>query len=249
MFASTEEVAALSKVASEYGGMHISHMRDEADHLLDSVKETIAIGELGGLPTQITHHKAVGKAQWGLSEQSLALVDAARARGVDVTIDHYPYTASHTGTAALFPPWVQEGGKDKMLARLADPAQRKRAQADVAKSIEFNRGGGNPKNIQFSTCGFDKTLNGKTLADATRMAGREVTFDNAAETAIEIQEKGGCSAVYHAIGEEDVRRIMQHPAAMVASDGGVVAFGEGVPHPRNYGTFPRALGYYVRELR
>jgi dihydroorotase/N-acyl-D-amino-acid deacylase len=248
MFASTEEVAALGQVASEYGGMHISHMRDEADHLLDSVKETIAIGEQGGLPTQVTHHKAVGKAQWGMTEQSLALVDEARKRGVDVTVDQYPYTASHTGTAALFPPWVQEGGKDKMLARLADPEQRARARDDVAKSIELNRGGGDPKNIQFSTCGFDESLNGKTLADATTMAGREVTFANAADTAIEIQEKGGCSAVYHAIGEEDVQRIMQHPAAMIGSDGGVVPFGEGVPHPRNYGTFPRVLGRYVREL-
>ena len=248
MFASTEEVAELGKVAAEYGGMHISHMRNEAEKLLDSVSETIAIGERGGLPTQLTHHKAVGKAHWGMSEQSLALVDEARARGVDVTIDQYPYTASHTGTAALFPPWVQEGGKDKMLERLADPAQRPRAREDVAKSIEHNRGGGDPKNIQFTVCKFDPSLSGKTLADATRLAGREVTFSNAAETAIEIQEKGGCSAIYHAIGEEDVLRIMAHPATMIASDGGIVPFGEDVPHPRNYGTFPRVLGRYVREL-
>ena len=247
MFASTEEVAALGKVASEYGGMHISHMRDEAAGLLDSVKETIAIGELGGLPTQITHHKAIGKAQWGLSEQTLALVDEARGRGVDVTIDHYPYTASQTGTGALFPPWAQEGGREKMLERLADPAQRARARDDVAARIEFDRGGGDPKNVQFSLCEFDTSLNGKTLADATRLAGREVTFANAAETAIEIHEKGGCRTVYHAIGEQDVQRIMQHPAAMVASDGGVLPLGEGVPHPRNYGTFPRVLGHYVRE--
>jgi dihydroorotase/N-acyl-D-amino-acid deacylase len=249
MFAPTEEVAELGKVAAEYGGMHVSHMRNEADGLLDSVKETIAIGEMGGLPTQITHHKAVGKAQWGLSEQSLALVDEARRRGVDVTIDQYPYTASHTGTAALFPPWVQEGGREKMLARLADPEQRPKVRQAVADSIENNRGGGDPKNIQFTVCRFDASLSGKTLADATRAAGREVNFANAAETAIEIQEKGGCSAVYHAIGEEDVLRIMAHPAAMVASDGGVLPFGEDVPHPRNYGTFPRVLGRYVRELK
>ncbi len=248
MFASTEEVAALGEVAAEYGGMHVSHMRDEAAGLLDSVRETIAIGELGGLPTQLTHHKAIGKGQWGMSEQTLALVDQARARGVDVTIDQYPYTASHTGTAALFPPWLQEGGREKMLERLSDPTLRARARRDIAARIEFDRGGGDPKNVQFAVCEFDETLNGKTLADAARRAGREPTFANAAETAIEIQEEGGCRAIYHAMSEQDVRRIMAHPATMVASDGGVVPYGEDVPHPRSYGTFPRVLGRYVREL-
>ncbi len=246
-FADTEEVIELAKVAAAYGGMHISHMRDEADDLLASVAETIRIGEEGGLPTQVTHFKAVGKRNWGDSKQAIAAIEAARKRGVDVTADQYPYTASHTGTAALFPKWAQEGGRAKLLERLADPETRAKIRAEVAELIEFNRGGGDPKNVQFSVCEFDPSLNGKTLADATRRAGREVTFENAAETAIEIQEAGACSAIYHAMNEQDVRRIMEQPFTMIASDGGVTPFGKGVPHPRYYGTFPRVLGRYVRE--
>ncbi len=246
-FAPTEEVIELAKVAAKYGGMHISHIRDEGDGVIDSVAETIRIGEEGGLPTQITHHKPMGTTNWGASKKTLALVDAARARGVDVTIDQYPYKASQTGHSALFPAWALEGGRDSLLERLEAPEQRQKIKDVIAWKIEFNRGGGDPKNIQFSTCDFDPTLNGKTLADATRAAGREVTFANAAETAIEIQIAGGCSNVYHSINEEDVERILRHPATMVASDGGIRRMGEGVPHPRSYGTFPRVLGRYVRE--
>lgn len=246
-FAPTEEVIELAKVVAKYGGMHISHIRDEGDGVIDSVAETIRIGEEGGLPTQITHHKPMGTTNWGASKKTLALVDEARARGVDVTIDQYPYKASQTGHAALFPAWALEGGRDSLLERLEAPEQRQKIKDVIAWKIEFNRGGGDPKNIQFSTCDFDPTLNGKTLADATRAAGREVTFANAAETAIEIQIAGGCSNVYHSINEEDIERILRHPATMVASDGGIRRMGEGVPHPRSYGTFPRVLGRYVRE--
>jgi len=248
-FASTEEVIELAKVAAESGGMHISHMRDEADGLLDSVRETIRIGEEGGLPTQVTHFKAAGKSTWGRSKEAIALIEEARARGVDVSADQYPYTASHTGTTALFPQWAQEGGRARLLERLADPVQREKIRGEIAGLIEFNRGGGNPKNVQFSVCDFDHSLDGKTLADETRARGREVNFMTAAETAIEIQIAGGCKAVYHAMSEGDVSRILAWPGTMVASDGGVTPFGAGVPHPRYYGTFPRVLGRYVRELK
>ena len=210
--------------------------------------ETIRIGEEGGLPTQVTHFKAAGRSAWGRSKDAIAAIEAARARGVDVTADQYPYTASHTGTAALIPKWAQEGGRSRLLERLADPETRAEVRREVAYLIEFNRGGGDPKNVQFSRCEFDESLNGKTLADATRNAGREVNFETAAETAIEIQEEGGCSAIYHAMNEEDVSRIVAQPFTMVASDGGVIPFGEGVPHPRYYGTFPRVLARYSREL-
>ncbi|MDA2930345.1 D-aminoacylase [Acidobacteria bacterium AH-259-O06] len=248
-FAPTEELIELSKVAAEYGGIYISHMRDEAAGLLESVRETIEIGEKGGLPTQMTHHKAIGAANWGRSLDSLKRVEEARARGVDVSIDQYPYTASYTGTAALFPQWAQEGGREKLLARLKDPATRARIKADIAERIKLDRGGGDPKNVQLSLCDWDPGLDGKTLADVTRDRGREVTFENAAETAMEIQQAGGCKAVYHAMQEQDVERIMQYPGTMIASDGGILIFGKGVPHPRNYGTFPRVLGRYVREKR
>lgn len=246
-FAPTEEVVELGRVAAQYGGMHISHMRDESASLLDSVRETIRIGEEGGLPTQLTHHKVIGKGNWGQTAESLRLVEEARRRGVDVSVDQYPYTASHTGTGALFPPWAQEGGREKMIERFNDPATRARIKADVARRIEIDRGAGDPANIQFSHCEWDPSLDGKTLAAVTRDRGREVNFENAAETAIEIHQAGGCQAVYHAMNEEDVVRVMQYPGTMIASDGGIHVFGEGVPHPRYYGTFPRVLGRYVRE--
>jgi len=247
VFAPTEEVIELAKVAAEFGGIHISHMRDEVTGLLDSVRETIRIGEEGRLPTQITHHKAIGVPAHGKSPETLALVDEARARGVDVSVDQYPYTASHTTIAALLPGWAQEGGRDAMLERFSVPATRERIREEVARRIEHDRGGGDPANVQFSICGFDASLNGRTLADATRDAGREPNFLNAAETTLEIIETGGCQAIYHAMTEDDVERIMAYPGTMIASDGGVTPFGEGMPHPRYYGTFPRVLGRYSRE--
>ena len=247
VFAPTEEVIELAKVAAELGGMHISHMRDETTGLLDSVAETIRIGEEGGLPTQVTHHKAIGLPAHGRSVQTLAMIEAARKRGVDVSLDQYPYTASHTGLTALFPGWAQEGGRAAMLERFAAPATRARIRAEVARRIEHDRGGGDAANVQFSHCGFDPSLNGRTLADAARDAGREPDFLNAAETAIEIVEKGSCQAIYHAMREADVERIMAYPGTMIASDGGVTGFGEGAPHPRYYGTFPRVLGRYARD--
>jgi dihydroorotase/N-acyl-D-amino-acid deacylase len=246
-FTPTEEVIELAKVAGALGGMHISHMRDEAANVLDSVSETIRIGEEGALPTQVTHHKIIGKKNWGASTKTLDLVDAARRRGVDVTIDQYPYTASHTGTAALFPQWSLEGGAASLRERLQAPEQRGRIRAEIVRRIHEDRGGGDPKNVQFARCEFDPSLAGKTLADATRARGLEPTAENAADVAIEIQQKGGCSAIYHAINEDDVIRILRHPMTMIASDGEAPVFGKASPHPRAYGTFPRVLGRYVRE--
>jgi dihydroorotase/N-acyl-D-amino-acid deacylase len=246
-FTPTAEVVALARVAGESGGMHISHMREEASHVLDSVRETIRIGEEGHLPTQVTHHKIIGKANWGASRETLGAIEAARARGVDVTIDQYPYTASSTGTAALFPQWSLEGGARELNQRLDDPAVRARIKTEIARRIRDDRGGGDPKNVVMASCAHDASLAGKSLAKIADERGLTPTIENAAETAIDIQRKGGCQAVYHAIDEEDVERILRYPFTMVASDGGIPVFGEGVPHPRNYGTFARVLARYVRE--
>ena len=246
-FTATEEVIELAKVVGRMGGIHISHMREEAAHVLDSVRETIRIGEEGGLPTQITHHKIIGKANWGASVESLKLVEAARARGVDVTIDAYPYTASSTGIAALFPQWALEGGQKAVVERLTAPEQRARIKAVIVENIKVDRGGGDPKNIAIANCNFDKSLAGKNLAEITRARGADPTFENAADTAIELQQKGGCSAVYHAIDEADVVRILKSPYTMIGSDGEIPVFGQAAPHPRSYGTFARVLGVYVRE--
>lgn len=249
-FTPTSEVIALAKVAGRYGGIHTSHQRDDAAKLLDSVRETIAIGEGGGLPTQITHHKVIGKANWGRSADALRLIDEARARGVDVTSDQYPYTASSTSiSSALLPAWALEGGRQAQQARFKDPVTRERVLTGIVAMIRDERGGGDPKNVQFANCGFDPKLNGRTLADATTQRGFEPTLPRAAETVLWIVEQGGCQGIFHAMSEEDVVRIMQHPATMIASDGEVPMFGRGNPHPRSYGTFARVLGVYVREKR
>jgi N-acyl-D-amino-acid deacylase len=249
-FTPTEEVIELAKVAGRFGGIHISHQRDEASKVLDSVRETIAIGEQGGLPTQITHHKIVGSGSWGKSVETLRLVDEARARGVDVTIDQYPYTASATSVqAALLPAWALEGGRTSVLERLKHPAMRARIKTDSANMIRLERGGGDPKNVQFSNCSFDPSLAGKTLADLTRQRGLEPTIENAAETTMWIVEQGGCQGIFHAIDEQDLQRILRHPATMIGSDGEVPIFGRASPHPRSYGTFARVLGVYVREKK
>ena len=177
----TAEVIELAKVAGQLGGMHISHMRNEAEGVLDSVRETIAIGEQGGLPTQITHHKAVGLPNHGRSVDTLKLVEEARARGVDVTVDQYPYTASSTGLTGLIPQWAQEGGEAEMRQRFQNPATRAKIKAEMVDLIKFNRGGGDPKNVVLAQCPFDATMNGKSLAQVTQERGKEPTAENAAE--------------------------------------------------------------------
>lgn len=247
-FTPTEEVIELARVVGRLGGIHVSHMRNEAAGVVESVRETIRIGEEGGLPTQVTHHKVIGLGYWGASVETLRLIDEARARGVDVTIDSYPYTASATSIhAALLPAWALEGGLQSTRQRLADPAQRARIRDESARIIDLERGGGNPDNVVISNCGWDASLAGKTLGDVMELRGLEMSLYGAAEAAFWLTEQGGCGGVFHAISEDDLVRILRHPATMVASDGDVIVFGRARPHPRSYGTFARVLSEYVRE--
>jgi N-acyl-D-amino-acid deacylase len=249
-FTPTEEVIELARVAGRFGGIHVSHMRDEASGVIESVKETIAIGERGGLPTQVTHHKIIGPGNWGRSVDTLRLIDEARARGVDATIDQYPYTASSTSIqAALLPVWAQEGGRQQILSRLKDPPTRAKIKAESARIIRNERGGGDPKNIVIAGCQWDRSLAGKNLADVTRTRGMELSVENAVEAALWIIEQGGCGGIFHAINEGDLERILRHPATMIGSDGEVPVFGKDHPHPRSYGTFARVLAVYVRERK
>ncbi|MGE3343295.1 MAG: amidohydrolase family protein [Vicinamibacterales bacterium] len=249
-FTPTEEVVALARVAGRMGGSHISHQRDDAAKLLDSIRETIRIGEDGGLPTQVTHHKVIGKPNFGRSADALKLIDEARARGVDVTSDQYPYTASSTSvTSALLPAWALEGSNAAREARFKDPIERERILAASLAMIRDERGGGDPVNVQFANCGFDPSLAGKTLADLMRQRGVALTLEKAAETVLWVAEQGGCQGIFHAMSEDDLVRILVHPATMIASDGEVPTFGRANPHPRSYGTFARVLGRYVREQR
>jgi dihydroorotase/N-acyl-D-amino-acid deacylase len=190
-FAATEEVIALARIVGEYGGYHVSHIRDEGNGILDSVRETIRIGEEGGLPTQVTHHKIGGKINLGKSVDTLRLIDEARARGVDATSDQYPYTASHTSLgAALFPQYAFGGGTTALKERLSAPEQRLKIKTEIMRRIRDERGGGDPGNMVMTDCAFDRSLQGKSLADILKGRGQAVSIDNAAELAMEIQDAG-----------------------------------------------------------
>ncbi len=245
----TEEIIDVARVVAGMGGIHVSHMREETSQVLESVRETIRIGEEAGLPTQITHHKIVGKDNWGKSLDTLRLVEEARARGVDVTLDQYPYTASSTGLYALLPQWALEGGRQATRKRLASTDDRGRIKAAIVNSLRFERGGGDPKNVVIVSCDFDPSVAGKTLAELTRARSVEPSFENTAETVIALEERGDCAAIYHAMSEDDVRRIMRSPYTMIGSDGIIPVFGRGAPHPRSYATFARVLAVYVRETK
>ncbi len=246
-YSNTGEVISLARVAAQYGGIYITHMREEGVGLLDSVRETIRIGEEGGLPAQITHHKAMGARTWGKSKDTLALVDAANARGLDITSDQYPYAASSTDIDVLFPAWSLAGDKATRLARLNDPDTRTKIKAGIIDNLVNDRGGNDPSRVAIADCNWAPELNGKNLVEILREREQEASMENAAELAMELEEKGGCRAVYHSMSEEDVTRIMRHPKTMIASDGGIHMPANDRPHPRNYGSFARVLGLYVRE--
>jgi len=246
-YADTDELVELARVAGNHGGIYITHMREEGEGLLDSVRETIRIAEEGHLPAQITHHKAMGASMWGSSVDTLAMVDAANARGLDITSDQYPYTASSTGIRVLFPAWSLEGDREARVARLRDPATRAKVKAGLVDNLRTDRGGNDLNRVVIANCSWDTSFNGKTLAGILDGRGVEPTMGNAAELVMELEEGGSCTAVYHAMDEADVERIMRHPKTMIASDGGIYRPGPGVPHPRNYGAFARVLAVYVRE--
>ena len=246
-FSSTSEVISLSKIAASYGGIYISHMREEAVDVLKSINETINIGIEAKIPVQITHHKIIGKDNWGLSYETLKLVDNAIKEGVNVSIDQYPYTASQTSIRALIPQWAQAGGRNSLLARMDDPKTRQLIIDEIIERILFDRGGGHPKNIFISKSSWNTSMEGKNLAELCIERNLEPSPYNAAIVVFEIIKGGGATAVYHAINSDDVDRIMQHPMTSIASDGPITVFGVGSPHPRTYGTFARVLGRYVRD--
>ena len=246
-FSTTEEIIALAQVAGTYGGSYISHMRDEAAAIEASVAETIAIGTAAQLPVQITHHKVIGKSNWGLSKKTLQQVDDAVAKGQEVYIDQYPYTASQTSLNALIPQWAQAGGRNALLARLDNSKTRARIKKEVIQRILYDRGGGHPKNIFISECTWAPEKEGKNLAQLLEDKNLPPTPENAADLVFELLRGGFVRAVYHAISEEDITTIMQHPLAAIASDGPLMEFGVGKPHPRSYGTFARVLGKYVAQ--
>ncbi len=248
-YSNIDEVVALSVVAADSGGIYTSHLRKEGLGLLEGVGEALEIGKRARIPVVLTHHKAVGQLMWGKSVTTLAMVDSARRAGTDVLIDQYPYTATHTNIGVLVPSWAMAGGNAEFRKRLADPALKDSITRGIIQNILTDRGGGDLARVQFARVNWDKSLEGKTLADWARRENLEPTPANGATLVLEAMNRGGANAIYHVLDEGDVRRIMTSPNTMIASDGRLSQPGEGHPHPRAYGTFPRVLGEYVREQK
>ena len=255
-FASTEELTELAKVASEYDGMYISHLRSEGDRLLEAVDELITIARNAGIHSEIYHLKAAGKANWHKLQSLIEKVEAAQAKGLRITADMYNYTAGKTGLDAAMPLWVQEGGLDAWVTRLKDPAVRRRVRQEMAapgadwENLYVAAGSAdNLLLVEFKNDSL-KPLTGKTLAEVAQMRGKSPE-DTAMDLVIEDDSQVG--TVYFFMSEENVERKISLPWVSFASDAGSIAtegvFLESNPHPRAYGNFARLLGKYVREER
>jgi N-acyl-D-amino-acid deacylase len=241
-YGSTDEIVALASVVAQAGGLYASHIRNEGDKLLDAVAEGIEIGRRSGARVELSHHKAGGKKNWGRVKESTALIEKARAEGVDVTADQYPYTASSTGLGTVIPNWVHEGGPLAMVERLKDRAVRKRIREEY---VETGRAW---DRIVIARAQKHPEWSGKTVADLAAAAGKdplEWSCDALVEHDAEV------AIVHHSMNEDDVRFVMAKEWIAIGSDSranapyGPLSFGK--PHPRSYGTFPRVLGKYARD--
>lgn len=241
-YSKTSEVVAMARMAAQFGGVYTSHIRDESDYsigLMAAVQEVITIAEQAGLIGVVSHVKALGPASHGLSMAIVERIDAARARGVSVYTDQYPYNASGTGiTGALIPRWAQVGGRDALLRRVRGD-ERKKILEEVRDNIA-RRGG--PDRLVVSRYSADPSIEGRTLAELATRAGVAPE-----EHALALLQKGEASLVSFNMSERDIELIMRQPWNMTSTDGGLVPIGEGKPHPRAYGAFPRKLRLYVRE--
>jgi len=247
-FSKTPEVIALAKVASKYNGVYASHIRSEGDQVAEAIEEAINVGRQANLPVEISHFKVTYKPNWGRSEETLAQVEQARKEGVDVTIDQYPYVASSTSLNTVLPSWAFSGGKDSLMFRLRDDVIRKKIKAEMLKNLKKKQ----MKNFAYAVVArysADTTLNGKNISEVNTIRGRRGKPKEEAETILDMVAEGSAQMVFFSMNENDVRRIMQYPFNMFASDAGIARFGEGSPHPRTYGTNARVLGRYVREQK
>ncbi len=252
-YATTGELVALARAAGESGGMYISHIRDEGSGVMTAARELITIASEAGVPAEIYHLKASGRPNWAKLDSVIALIDSARAAGLRITTDMYTYPASSTGLDATMPTWVQEGGHDAWVARLKDPAIRRRLLREMEGGDTFDNAFVNAGGAQgILLVGFKnpalKPLTGKTLAEVATMRGTSPA-ETAMDLVIEDDSRVGC--VFFTMSEENVRRKIQLPYMSFGSDGGSMS-AEGVfllsgTHPRAYGNFARLLGKYVRE--
>ena len=245
-YAKTEEVIGLAKAAAKYNGLYASHIRNEESNVTDAIEEALNIGRQANIPVQISHFKVGGKANWGRSKETLAMIEKARKEGWDVTIDQYPYTASSTNLGVRLPNWAIAGTQDSINARIKDPVLHKKIVEEMLAEIKRYKF----KNYSFAVVasyGADSTYNGKNISEINKLMGRRSKAKEEAETILDMIGKGGAQMVYHSMNEEDVKYFMRYPFNMAGADAGVPVPGRGMPHPRAYGTNSRILGKYVRE--
>ncbi len=238
--AATDELIAFTQPAAEHGGFYFSHVRDESSKLLEAVAEAIRVGRETGAAVQISHFKASGQASWDKAAPALALIDQARAEGLDVTADVYPYLASSTFLSAMLPQWAFKGGKKATLERLADTETRQALSADL-ESVRWDK-------ILISSSPKNRDYEGRFIADMAAETGKgplDWAYDALLETELDV------AMVHFGMSEDNLKMALRHPAIMIGTDGmGLATQGplsKGKPHPRNYGTYPCVLGRYVRE--
>lgn len=249
-FAEPDELRALGRVLKAHGARYSSHIRDESHGVHEAVAEAIDVGEHCGIHVQIAHMKLSGTERWGEADRMLAAIAAARARGVDVHGDQYPYDWASNPLRFLLPTWLQEGGMAAMLERLADPYVRSRIRQKIAE-VGFNNFGHIESwaDIRVAISPHDAADPGRTIEEIARER-RCDPLDAVCD--IIIADKGATRIVVRSMSEDDVRAIAAAPSTLVGSDGTCVApygvTGQGKPHPRFYGTFPRLIGHYARDL-
>ena len=256
--ATTDDVVDLCRVVREHGGLFSSHIRNEGLGVFDSVREAIAIGERAGVPVDIIHLKIADQKYWNRMSEVAAFIEDARKRGVNVQANVYPYTRGNNDLASIVPPWAHEGGSQKLIERLKDPADRIKLKRDIEKDLDgwYNHYTAVGRDWSRMLVSANNRYRGLTMdrVIAQRSEGRtppsdplDVLFD------ILIEERGSVGTVYAHHTEEDMNLALKQPWCSVGSDGSAFATSgplrRGNPHPRNFGTFPRVLGVYVRELK
>jgi len=246
VFAKTEEIIALAKVASAYDGIYATHQRSEGEEILKSLDEIFRIAREAHIRAEISHIKLSGKANWGRTDQVIAAIEKARSEGLDITQDQYAYTASSTGISQLVPETAKDGGSKEFIKRLDDPEQKKKIIAQMKEGLK-RRGNDSYAYAVIASYKHDKSLNGLNVVEAAQKKRGGDSLDDQIEMILEIETNGGASAVFHGMDEADLRVFMRHPNTMVAADSGIRVLNEGVPHPRGYGNNARVLGKYVRD--
>ena len=250
-YADTEEVLELARVAAAHGGGYASHIRSEGAGLIEAIEEAIAIGEGAGTWVQIHHLKASGQANWGRMPLAVGAIEAARARGVDVSADQYPYRASSTGLDNIIPVWAHAGGTDSLVARLHDPAVRAQLRAEIMGPQDsvalIGESAGGPTGVMLAGFGTDslRRYNGMLLSDVAAERGQhpiDALFDLLAA------DRAATQAIYFSMSEDDIDYAMRQPWVSVGIDAGARdTILRSHPHPRAFGSFPRILCRYVRE--